>query len=229
MFRRLILNISAFYGPTGPARLVALYRQAGGPGRYLLRYWSTQQFAAIVPDKSATYRPLRWLLGVGMVAQAVGGIVLCFHGYAGDQLAGLLVGLAVILSAPLIWAHLLCLFALCWRALHIKHYAKDWLCNIFESQVKSLREQNDFTIIAVAGSVGEGCDAHAPWPVDRPDQNLYTALLQVRADGVDILDPDAQLEPAACMPVRDDARFHQDRCFFRLEEVDDQVVELHRR
>jgi UDP-N-acetylmuramoyl-tripeptide--D-alanyl-D-alanine ligase len=155
MFRRLVLNISAFYGPSGPARLVALYRRAEGPGRYLTRYWSTQQFADIPVDRSQSYRPLRWLLGIGMLAQAIAGIVVCFHGFSGDKSAGLLIGLAVILSAPLVWAHLLFILALGWRALHVKAYAKNWLCNVFEAQVKSLREQNDFTVIAVAGSVGK--------------------------------------------------------------------------
>jgi UDP-N-acetylmuramoyl-tripeptide--D-alanyl-D-alanine ligase len=78
-----------------------------------------------------------------------------FHGYGGDTLAGWLIGLAVILSAPLVWTHVLFILALGWRVLSIKRYAKNWLCGVFEAQVKSLRKQNDFTIIAVAGSVGK--------------------------------------------------------------------------
>jgi UDP-N-acetylmuramyl pentapeptide synthase len=155
MFRRLILNISAFYGPTGPARLVALYRRTAGPWRYLATYWTTQQFADITPNRASFYRPLRLLLGVGILAQAVAGVVLCLHGVAGDHLVGLLIGLAVILSAPIVWAQLLFVLALLWLLLHIKHHAKNWLCKLYEAQVKALREQNDFTLIAVAGSVGK--------------------------------------------------------------------------
>ena len=155
MFRRLILNISAFYGLSGPARLLSLYRSAGGPLRYIGRYWTTQQFAEITPDKAVADRPLRQLLGTGMVAQVLWGAIICFHGYAGDQLAGWLIGLAVALSAPIVWAHLLFLFGVAWQLLHFKKLAKDWLCNVFEGQVRALREQNDFTIVAVAGSVGK--------------------------------------------------------------------------
>ncbi len=155
MFHRFVSNISAFYGLSGPARLVALYRQSAGPGRYFARYWTTQQFAAISPDTDRAYRPLRQLLGSGMAAQAITGVIICFHGYANDRLAGLLIGLAVALSAPIVWAHVLFVLAAIWRIVHLKRAAKNWLCQLFEKQVNTLRQQNDFTIIAVAGSVGK--------------------------------------------------------------------------
>ena len=152
---RLRANLTALYGPTAPARLVAMYRQAGGPFRFLRRYWTTQQFDSYTPDTNASYRPLRWLLAVGIAAELVAGVALVVREVIGDQSGVLYIGLAVIVATPLVWAHVLFLLALVSRLLQPKTYGKHILCVMLESQVKTLRERNEFTLVAVVGSVGK--------------------------------------------------------------------------
>jgi hypothetical protein len=42
---------------------------------------------------------------------------------------------------------------------------------------------------------GEGRRAHAPLAVDRSGEEGDAALLEERARGIDVVDPDAELEP----------------------------------
>lgn len=155
MSYRLRKNLAALYGAKAPARLAAAYRQAGGPFRFLRQYWTTQHFDSYEPDRSATYRPVRLLLAVGMAAEILAGLALTLTEAWGDRSGLLYVGLAVMIATPLVWAHLLFLFAFISRLLQPKIYGKHILCTMLESQVKTLRDRNEFTLIAVVGSVGK--------------------------------------------------------------------------
>jgi UDP-N-acetylmuramoyl-tripeptide--D-alanyl-D-alanine ligase len=155
MIRRVLTNLAAIYGPRAAGRLVTLYRQAGGPFRYLWRYWNTQQFTTLKPDSGTTYRPLRWLMAIGMFGEMLVGLALAITGIDGEHTAGLLVGVGIILAAPIVWAHVLFVLAVIGRLLQPKRYGKALLCSLLERQVRILREKNDMTVIAVAGSVGK--------------------------------------------------------------------------
>lgn len=155
MLRRFLNNITAVYGPTGPARLIGLYRRSGGPWRYLTSYWSTQQFAELPVDRSCFYRPVQQLLIIGILGQDVAAVRLFAFGVHGDYVSGVLLGLALVASAPVIWAHILFLLAAIWHLRNFKSAGKNLLCGIFEAQYRELRERNDFTVIAVAGSIGK--------------------------------------------------------------------------
>jgi UDP-N-acetylmuramyl pentapeptide synthase len=95
------------------------------------------------------------LLTVGMLGQVLTGLALLFAGLGDDIQARMLIGVAVILATPIVWAHLLFLLGFGWQLLHIKRYGKDILCRLLEQQVNQLRERNEFTLVAVAGSVGK--------------------------------------------------------------------------
>src|SRR4029079_16878947 len=75
--------------------------------------------------------------------------------------------------------------------------------------------------------IGERGDAHAPLAVDRAGQQLDAALLERRAGRVDVVDPDAQLEPRAGLGSGD--RRGLDLLLGRRveEQVHEQLVELH--
>lgn len=151
----LMSNLRAMYGPASGARLVGMYRKAGGPFTYLGAYWTTQDFSAYRPDTHKSYHALRTLIGLGMLAQLALGLSLLYidfrYGYTGSGYFGA----ALVISYPIVWAHVLFLFALCWKFMHPKQYGKALLCMVFERQVMQLRARNDFTLIAVAGSVGK--------------------------------------------------------------------------
>src|SRR5436305_6268038 len=56
---------------------------------------------------------------------------------------------------------------------------------------------------AVAVGVGERRGSHAPHAVDRAGEEGDAALFEERADVVDVVDPDAELEPGSCLAVGD--------------------------
>jgi UDP-N-acetylmuramoyl-tripeptide--D-alanyl-D-alanine ligase len=143
------------YGPAAAARLVAIYRKAGGPFTYLGSYWTTQSFIAYGPDRHTSYRAVRLLIGLGMLAQLIVGLSLLYADVRYGYTAAGYFGAALVISYPIIWAHVLFLLSLCWKFSHPKQYGKALLCMVFEQQVLRLRAQNDFTLVAVAGSVGK--------------------------------------------------------------------------
>jgi UDP-N-acetylmuramoyl-tripeptide--D-alanyl-D-alanine ligase len=155
MIRFVLKNLQAMYGPRSPQRLVALYRQARGPFVYLGRYWSTQNFATYAPDRSKYYRTVVLLLGVGMILQIAVGLSFVYAGLAYEAAGNTLLGIALLMAYPLIWAHTLFLLAFCWQLLHPKRYGKALIATMLERQVRQLRRQNEFTLIAVVGSVGK--------------------------------------------------------------------------
>lgn len=148
-------NFTALYGTTAPGRLVAMYKAADGAARYIQRYWNTQHFQDYPRDVSDGYRGLRVLLAVGMAGQLLAGLLLVQRGLFGEVTGAAYVGLALIISYPIVWAHILFFMAALWRLTSSKSYGKAILCWLLERQVKLLRRRNDFTLIAVAGSVGK--------------------------------------------------------------------------
>lgn len=152
---RLISDIAALYGPSAPARLVGLYGDAGGPFSYLGKFWATAHFSLVPEDSSPESRLIRLVLGLGMFGQLVYGMLLTYLGVFQSVTGATYLGVAVIISYPLVWSIFLFGLALIWVLLHPKKFGKAILCVILEHQVKRLRNKNEFTLIAVAGSIGK--------------------------------------------------------------------------
>jgi UDP-N-acetylmuramyl pentapeptide synthase len=155
MIRRILADITALYGFRAPGRFVGLYRSAGGPFRYIWKFWNTQHFADVRADDSKAYRPLKQLLQIGTVGQYLLAVVVAVKGVSGDHVAGVLIGAGIFLFTPVFWAHVLFVLATAGRLLQPKRYGKVILAQLLEGQVRELRERNDMTVIAVAGSVGK--------------------------------------------------------------------------
>jgi UDP-N-acetylmuramoyl-tripeptide--D-alanyl-D-alanine ligase len=68
-------------------------------------------------------------------------------------------GLALLLSYPLVWAHVLVVLAwawnLLWALVHPKKAARSLVCTILELQVRQLRSRHHFKVVAVVGSMGK--------------------------------------------------------------------------
>ena len=76
---------------------------------YLVWFWQTQRFSAVMHrrtlDLTRAARLLRAGLFAGMFLQLVAGIVLIYLGWQNLVTGGIWFGLALILSYPLVWAH----------------------------------------------------------------------------------------------------------------------------
>ena len=135
--------------------------KADGKGwRFLNLYWQTQNFSTYTVDTvSDTEEVLLRLLWLGMSLQIITGILLIALGVSGKVVAGLWFGLAVLISYPVIWAHVLAFIVLVGRLVYLlanpKKAGREIVCGILESQVRQLRAKHAFTVVAVAGSVGK--------------------------------------------------------------------------
>src|SRR3546814_2598001 len=108
MLHALLANLGMTYGwhsATGVANM--LYQARYNPFRYLVRFWSTQTYTSV------TLRPLglggRLLADVVrlfMIAQLGTGLWLAWYGLQQQRFELEFFGLAMVVSYPLIWAHL---------------------------------------------------------------------------------------------------------------------------
>jgi UDP-N-acetylmuramoyl-tripeptide--D-alanyl-D-alanine ligase len=157
MIDQFLSNVRALYGLHGASRLTTLYKRSGyNPARYLATFWATQHFKKLeVSSLRLGGRLLKDMVAIGMLLQIAGGVWLISHGLTAVEPAQIFFGLAAIAAYPLVWAHLLPILSLAAVPFLIKPLSKRLLCNLLERQVLRLRRQHDFTVVAVAGSVGK--------------------------------------------------------------------------
>lgn len=156
MFLRGIITLYSWALPAGILERLASTRYSGWA---LLRwFWTTKTY---VPQRSLkeSERSASVLLGLLMLAQVCAGVGLLVQ-WARFGTAGVWAfGLALLLSYPLVWVHVVAVFA--WAAwwfhavLHPKKAARDVVCTILEWQVRQLRARHSFKVVAVVGSVGK--------------------------------------------------------------------------
>jgi UDP-N-acetylmuramoyl-tripeptide--D-alanyl-D-alanine ligase len=156
MFLRSVKELYSLKLPT--ALIVNLKKRRYSGWRFLYWFWHTTRFEAdrqlSDPEQSVAV-----LMGVGMVAQIVVGAFYIIQwvrfGTAGDWAYGA----ALLLSYPLVWAHVIVvvmwLWNLAWAVARPKKAARSLVCTIFEIQVRQLRARHRFKVVAVVGSVGK--------------------------------------------------------------------------
>lgn len=121
---------------------------------YLKWFWTTQDFSRVMQrrtlDRTRAAR-LLWLgASLGMFAQTVFGLVLFVSGLQGNLTGGVALGLALILSYTVVWAHMLAVVALAGQLIFVKSRET--------SQARVARElfaAHPGLKIAVAGSYGK--------------------------------------------------------------------------
>jgi UDP-N-acetylmuramoyl-tripeptide--D-alanyl-D-alanine ligase len=139
----------------------------------------TQDFAKLAakrPGRSVRNNALVYFVYLGALLQALVGLVILVYGLGRDD-ADIIIpyGLALVVSYPIIWAHMLALkyaaYKLLWGLSHPKAAGRLIVCKILERQVVKLRAKHKFVLIAVAGSVGKTSTklaiAHALEPTRR--------------------------------------------------------------
>jgi UDP-N-acetylmuramoyl-tripeptide--D-alanyl-D-alanine ligase len=152
-------GITGLYGWNMPASLVTKFRTGQYSGwKALGWFWHTKSFRTktSLNDLDHTLVVALW---VGMLVQIGFGVGLLVEWARYGKAGTWEFGAALLLSYPIIWAHVLVLGAWVYKVIyyifHPKRLGRDFVCLILESQVRRLRRRHHFTVVAVAGSVGK--------------------------------------------------------------------------
>ncbi len=162
-FRIFLAALSSMYSPNYPRSLVwLLEKNKYRLSRYFASYWSTQSFVQMLekmPRRSTLNRGLAATVYIGSLLQVVLGLSLLIASLSENMFELTLFGFALIVSYPLVWAHLIVSGIVLNRIIGTvqrpKSAGKNLVCLVLEWQVKRLRRRHSFTLIAVAGSVGK--------------------------------------------------------------------------
>jgi len=152
-------GIFSLYSPLLAAALIAELqsRQYSALGLFDW-FWTTKTYRSLKP-LSDTGRSLAVLLALGMLTQIGFGIGLLVQWARFGTTGTWEFGLALLLSYPLVWAHVAVLFAavgnVAWAIAHPKQAGRVLICGVFEWQVRRLRRRHHFKVVAVVGSVGK--------------------------------------------------------------------------
>ncbi|MCW1908308.1 MAG: UDP-N-acetylmuramoyl-tripeptide--D-alanyl-D-alanine ligase [Candidatus Saccharibacteria bacterium] len=123
-------------------------------GQYLKWFWRTKDFSQVAHrrelDKTRRARLLLFLLGAGMGFQAGVGLACITLGMLGSMIGGVQLGFALLISYPVVWAHLIVVPLELARQLVVKPKERQLIArsrHIF-GETKAIK-------IAVAGSYGK--------------------------------------------------------------------------
>lgn len=123
-------------------------------GPYLAWYWRTQNFSKVMYRRTLKpTRPARLLLlslRIGMLLQILAGLALISLWYWRDFAGGWEFGLALLLSYPVVWAHLICLPLVIGRWLIVTPHEQRLI-----KQSSKIFTHHPGVRIAVAGSYGK--------------------------------------------------------------------------
>jgi UDP-N-acetylmuramoyl-tripeptide--D-alanyl-D-alanine ligase len=123
-------------------------------GPYLKWYWQTIHFERVMYrrklERTVPARLLLLALRLGILLQLLAGAMLLYLGWKGVVTGGVAFGLAVIISYPVVWAHLVALPLELGRFFIIK--PKQWL---LIQKSRSIFARFEGAKIAIAGSYGK--------------------------------------------------------------------------
>ena len=110
----MISSLMSMYGPRYATILVYMLQNTEyRAGPYLSWYWRTQNFATVMQrrtlDKTKAARLLLTALRAGMALQILAGLALIVLWKWSGLTAGWEFGLALLVSYPVVWAHLVAL------------------------------------------------------------------------------------------------------------------------
>lgn len=121
---------------------------------YLKWYWRTNDFSMVAKrrslDRTRAAKLLELALSLGIITQIFTGLALIFLGWRGDVQEGIVLGLAVIVAYPVVWAHLITFPLLLGRWFIIKPRERRLIVDS-----EKIFKNHKGTKIAVAGSYGK--------------------------------------------------------------------------
>ncbi|HET7060110.1 MAG TPA: Mur ligase family protein [Candidatus Saccharimonadales bacterium] len=143
------------YLPSYPATLIYMLQNTEyKAGPYLQWYWRTQNFTTVMQrrglDRTKPARLLLSALWCGITVEVLAGLVLIYLGGWQDLAGGIVLGLALIIAYPVVWAHLLVLPLVAGRELSTRPQRQRLI-----QQSEIIFRQHPGTKIAVAGSYGK--------------------------------------------------------------------------
>ncbi|HUS26291.1 MAG TPA: Mur ligase family protein [Nevskiaceae bacterium] len=155
----VLRGFASLYSWRYPAAIVAMLHRAGyRPGTYLRYYWQTNTFAAdtqAITSYSSLAQTLLRLVTLGSLFQIGLGLWLIMQWREHGLVGGWQFGMALLISYPIVWAHVLAVAVWLKPLAHPKALGKTVVAGLLEAQVTRLRKRNKFSVVAVAGSVGK--------------------------------------------------------------------------
>lgn len=154
------LAFLSLYSPLYPFVLIDAL-EAGGYGgwRFVKWYWQAKSYflptSANWGRRSVISLLLLVLLIAGILAQVLLGLTLVYFWARYKVVGGWEFGLALIVSYPIVWALILAVAMVAGDLMNVKRVGRNLICMILEHQVRVLRRRHQFTVVAVAGSVGK--------------------------------------------------------------------------
>ncbi len=159
---KFIASIALLYRPRLANLIVSLIQTSGyRVGKFLRSFWGAEDLSELAVQLDASglesrNQFLRLLIILGSLAQLIFGAIVLGLGASGALTGGVYFGIALIISYPLVWSHLILLVVL---AIGIPSWPKALgrliVLTILARQVRQLRAAHDFKIVAVAGSAGK--------------------------------------------------------------------------
>jgi UDP-N-acetylmuramoyl-tripeptide--D-alanyl-D-alanine ligase len=126
---------------------------------YLQTYWQTNNFAELGETVSfgtaGLGNPLRIFMYLGSLAQIALGVLLIIQWDRLQRDGWWAFGLALIISYPVVWAHMIVFGVWLNYVVHPKKMGRAIICTMLEGQAIRLRRKHDFKVVAVVGSVGK--------------------------------------------------------------------------
>ena len=151
----MIETLASIYGPSYASTIVYMLQSTEyRAGPYLKWYWRTNNFSRVARrkllDRTRAADLLLIALRTGMILQLAAGLGLFIAGLSGRATGGVEFGLALMLSYPVVWAHLVVVPLLFGR----------WFIAVPKEKQAVLRSKSVFKKhsaikIAVAGSYGK--------------------------------------------------------------------------
>ncbi len=151
----MIGALLSFYKPSFPKTIVYMLQSTEyKTGPYLKWFWRTNDFSKVSKrrqlDQTRAAKLLLLALSTGMAVQAIVGLILLGSGINGELSSGVEFGLAIFLSYPIVWAHLVVVPLELGRNLIIKPKQKKLINNS-----QDIFTKHQAIKIAVAGSYGK--------------------------------------------------------------------------
>jgi UDP-N-acetylmuramoyl-tripeptide--D-alanyl-D-alanine ligase len=153
--KKLIGALAVFYSPRYPKIIVYMLQSSEyRAGPYLSWYWRTSDFNQVIVRRelvrTKAARLLTLALQAGLLVEILLGLWLIYLWHWSGLVAGLYYGLAIIVAAPVVWAHLIVVPLLAGRFLIVKPREEHM---IVESE--KIFKKHKGIKLAIAGSYGK--------------------------------------------------------------------------
>ncbi len=151
----MIRVLWGFFGTGYPKTIVYMLQSTEyHPWPYLKWYWRTNNFSMVAKrrtlDKTSIAKLLLAFMHVGIGLQVLVGAALLWQGISDDNISTTAFGLAILISYPIVWAHLVVLPTMLGQITIIQRRNKQ-----LAAAAQRIFADHPGTVIAIAGSYGK--------------------------------------------------------------------------